>query len=282
MFRYGIQVALEDLSERIPAIFRGSISDVSAASKLAGYDAMELYIYNPSQYDAKEFSRIAADNGLQYSGICTGLEKIVNQLCLTDDDPAVRAKAVDRLKEHLDFGTAIGCPVVVGTMRGNVPSWAERQVCLDRLAEAMVRLNAYAEQVGGELLIENILQYISNYLNTIDEVGSYIKGLGLSRVKLHIDTHSMHMEDTRPYDMVRKYGDILGYVHFSDSNRGYPGAGVIDFKSYYHALMDVNYQGYIVAEYQPYPTAMESAERGLKYMKLLEQAAEIERLPLKR
>ena len=76
-------------------------------------------------------------------------------------------------------------------------------------------------------------------------------------------------------------GDILGYVHFSDSNRGYPGSGMIDFKAYDHALMDVNYQGYIVAEYQPYPTAMESAVRGLEYMRLMERAAEIERLTFK-
>ena len=45
--------------------------------------------------------------------------------------------------------------------------------------------------------------------------------------------------------------------------------------------MDVNYQGYIVSEYQPYPTQMESAVRGLEYMKLMERAAEIERMTLK-
>ena len=282
MYRYGVQVALEDLPERMPIVLRGAnIQAVSADAKKAGYDAMELYIYNPAQYDAKEFAKVAADNGLTYSGICTGLEKIINELCLTDEDASVRQKAVDRLKEHLDFGTAIGCPVVVGTMRGNISTWDQRQVYLDRLADAMGQLNAYAEEVGGELLVENILQYVSNYLNSLDEVGGFIKGLGLSRVKLHIDTHSMHMEETHPYDAVRKYGDILGYVHFSDSNRGYPGSGMIDFKSYFHALMDVNYQGYIVAEYQPYPSAMESAVRGLKYMKLMEQAAEIERLPFK-
>ena len=281
MFRYGVQCALENLGERVPAVFRGSIQEVLELSRKAGYEAVELYFHSPKEYDVKEFKRIAEDNGLKYSGICTGLEKLINQLCLTDADSSVRAKAVDRLKEHLDFGTEIGCPVVVGTMRGNIPSWNERQVYLDRLAEAMVQLDAYAGQVGGELLIENILQYVSNYLNGVDEVGSCIRKLGLPHVKLHIDTHSMHMEEKNPYDMVRKYGDILGYVHFSDSNRGYPGSGMIDFKAYDHALMDVNYQGYIVAEYQPYPTAMESAVRGLEYMKLMERAAEIERLTFK-
>lgn len=281
MYKYGIQVALTELPERVPAIFRGSIHAVARQTKEAGYDAMELYIYNPAQYDAKEFAGVASDHGLGYSGICTGLEKLINQLCVTDDDTAIRKKAVDRLKEHLDFGAAIGCPVVVGTMRGNIASWAQRHTCLARLGDAMRTLNAYAEQIGADLLVENILQYVSNYLNTLDEVSDFIRSLGLSRVKLHIDTHSMHMEETQPFDAVRRNGDILGYVHFSDSNRGYPGSGVVDFKAYFHALMDVHYHGYIVSEYQPYPTAMESAVRGLQYMKLMEQAAEIERLTLK-
>ena len=281
MYKYGVQVGLQELPERMPVVFRGTLEDVAKRSKEAGYDAMELYICNPAQYSAAEFNKIAADNGLKYSGICTGLEKIFNNLCVTDADPAVRAKAVDRLKEHLDFGAAIGCPVVVGTMRGNIPSWGERRVYLDRLAECMQQLNAYAQANGGELLIENILQYVSSYLNTLEEVGTFIRELNLPRVKMHIDTHSMFMEETHPYDAVRKFGDIIGYVHFSDSNRAYPGAGVVDFKAYYHALMDINYQGYIVSEYQPYPTEMDSAVRGLQYMKLMERAAEIERMTLK-
>lgn len=282
MFRYGVQCAFQDLPERMPVVFRGSLRRVAEDSRKAGYEAMELYICNPKDYNAAELKAVAADNGLGYSAICTGLEKILNQLCLTSEDASVRAKAVDRLKEHLDLGVAIGCPVVVGTMRGDIPAWDQRQVYLDRLADALRQLDAYAAEIGGELLVENILQYVSNYLNSLDEVGGFLRELNLPHVKLHIDTHSMHMEETKPFDAVRKFGDILGYVHFSDSNRGYPGSGVVDFKSYFHALMDVDYRGYIVAEYQPYPTAMESAVRGLEYMKLLERAAEIERLEFKR
>lgn len=88
----------------------------------------------------------------------------------------------------------------------------------------------------------------------------------------------MHMEDVRPYESVRKYGDVLGYVHFSDSQRGYPGSGVIDFKAYYHALPDANYTGWIVSKCQPFPTAMDCAILGLENMKNLEQQVRAERL----
>lgn len=281
MFKYGVQCALEQLPERIPAVLRGSIQVVAGHASHIGYDAMELYIHNPKQYNPVELLAAARDHGLKYCGICTGLEFVMNHLCLTSDESAARQAATDRLKEHLDLGTALGCPVVVGTMRGNLPSSDHLQEYLNRLGEGLLRLDAYAEKIGGWLLVENILQYISNYLNTIEEVSDYIRSLGLKRCRLHIDTHSMHMEEKRPYDAIRASADVLGYVHFSDANRGYPGAGTIDFKSYFHTLLDVNYQGYITAECQPYPSEKVCAQRALDYMKQMEQVVLLEREPLK-
>lgn len=278
MFKYGVQCAPEQLPERMPVVFRGPIAQSAEQAKQIGYDGLELYIHDPKDQDVAGLLSAAKDNGLEYCGICTGLEYIFNKLCLTSDDPAVRQAAVDRLKEHLDLGVQLGCPVVVGTMRGHIPGPAHYKEYLGRLAEGMVKLNEHAENIGGELLIENIHQYVSNWLNTIPEVGDYVRSLGLSRVGLHIDTHSMHIEDSDPYNAVRNYKDVLKYVHFSDSNRWYPGGGVIDFKAYYHALMDAEYSGYITAEYQALPDAFTSAKLGYEYMKLMERAAEIERL----
>lgn len=281
MYRYGVQCALEELPGRVPAVFRGTIGEVARASAMTGYDAMELYIRDPRDKNLGELKAAAADNGLTYCCICTGLEIVLNRLCLTADDAAARRKAVDRLKEHLDLGAALRCPIVVGSMRGNIPDEAHRAEYLERLGDGLRELNAYAESMDGHLLIENIHQYTSNYLNTIPELGAYIHSLGLSRLRMHIDTHSMHIEDPKPFEALRQYGELVGYVHFSDSNRGYPGAGSIDFKGYYHALMDIGYTGYITAECQPYPSSEECAVRALAYMKAMEQAALIERMHLK-
>jgi sugar phosphate isomerase/epimerase len=281
MYKYGIQCALEPLPERMPAIFRGSIREVAEASRKAGYDAMELYIHDPKDKNVREMKSAAADNGLEYCGICTGLEFIINGLCVTSDDASVRSKAVDRLKEHLDLGTLLGCPIVVGSMRGNIPNSSFLKEYLKRLGEALVRLDAYAAKAGGELLVENIHQYTSNYLCTVAETGDFVHGLDLPHLKLHIDTHSMHIEDREAAGIIARYKDVLGYVHFSDSNRGYPGAGSIDFKAYYHALLDSDYRGYITAECQPYPDSEACAERALRYMKNMESAALIERLRFK-
>lgn len=280
MFRYGVQIALEQLPERMPVILRGEIGPVAELAAKIGYDALELYTHSPKEKNTAELVHAARENGLAYCGICTGLEKLLNGFCLTDDSAAARDAAIDRLKEHLDFGAALGCPVVVGTMRGNIPSYSETSRYLDRLSEGLRLLDAYAAQAGAELLIENILQYVSNYLNSIAEVGDYVRALALPHLKMHIDTHSMHMEDREPGRLIRAYGDTIGYVHFSDSNRAYPGGGAIDFKPYCHALLDIGYDGYITAECQPYPSQEICADRALRYMKAMEQLVLIEREPL--
>lgn len=276
-FCYGVQCALEELPEHVPAIFRGSLRGVAESSRKAGYDAMELYIRNPADWKASELNVVAADNGLAYAGICTGLEYVLNGLSVTDDDATARQKAVDRLKEHLDLAAEIDCPVVVGSMRASLPDASYRSVYLERLGDALRQLDAYAASHGSWLLVENINRYISNYLCTVPECVDFIRSLGLARLKLHVDTHSMHIEDKNPAEVLRQCGDVLGYVHVSDANRGYPGAASIDFKAHLHALLDIGYTGYITAECQPFPSQEVCAQRAIDYMKAMESAARIER-----
>ena len=51
MFKYGISCSLEPQPVRQPVIIRGEIEHVADQVKKAGYDAIELFIRNPEQYD---------------------------------------------------------------------------------------------------------------------------------------------------------------------------------------------------------------------------------------
>lgn len=276
-FKYGISCALEPQPERQPVIIRGEIESVAERVRESGYDAIELFIRNPRQYDATRLNTAAKANGLEFCAIATGMEYNLNKLCLISDDALVRQAAVDRLKEHLELGAALGCPVIVGIMRGNIPDFNNYQEYEDRFSEALRELSAYASQIGGSIVVESIMRYINNYLNSAPETAEYLRKLNLPNIQLHIDTHSMIVEDKNLAQSVRETADVLGYVHFSDSNRGYPGAGNIDFKAVMSALMDVGYQGYITTECQPYPSEITCAKHGLDYMKRLEQLLQIEK-----
>lgn len=277
MYRYGISCALEALPEQQPTILRGDIFYVIKTAAEIGYDAIELFIRDPKQYSARLLKKVADDEGLAFCGIATGMEYTRNQLSLISDEPSIRAAAIDRLKEHLELGAQIGAPVVVGIMRANVPDFNRYQEYEDRLTNALLQLSDYAKQIGASIVVESIMRYINNYLNSVPETAAYLRKIGRENIALHIDTHSMVVEDKNLVRSVHTARDILKYVHFSDSNRGYPGAGNIDFKAVMGALMDIRYEGYITTECQPYPTQYECAKRGLEYMKALESVLTIER-----
>jgi len=279
MFRYGVSAALEELPESQPVTLRGPIEALCKTAKETGYDALELHIREPKRYDAKKIRSVADDYGLSICADATGMEYTVNGLSLIDDDPDRREKAVERLFEHVDFLSELGAILIVGIMRGNVPKGKPEAVYLDRFAGALKRVCDYAAQKRVPVVLESILRYINNYLNSVPQTMDFITSLGHKNLALHIDTHSMALEEKNLVNSILYCRNKpLGYVHFSDNNRLYPGGGALDFRELTRALVDIGYSGYISIECLPYPSAEESARRGLSYLKSMVNAVSIERL----
>ena len=61
----------------------------------------------------------------------------------------------------------------------------------------------------------------------------------------------------------------IGYVHYSDSNRTYPGGGHIDFPAIHSALIRAKYRGCITVKCVPEPGERDAARLGLEYMRAL-------------
>lgn len=276
MFKYGIVCGLEPMSDGKPVILRGDISSCADTAAKIGYDALELHIRNPKNYDGKHLKKVADDRGLSYCGIATGMEYIDNGLSLISDDKNIRRAAIDRLKEHVDLGTTLDCPVIVGIMRSNIPNMQEKDRYIGYFSEALVELSEYAAKQGASLVVESIMRYINNYLNSVPETVDYLDGLSLPNVKVHIDTHSMVVEDQNLSDSILYCKDKMGYVHFTDSNRRYPGGGNINFKACMKALLEIHYQGYIGFECVPYPDQIKCAQFCYDYIKALETCIAIE------
>ena len=278
MFRYGVSAALEELPESQPVTLRGPIEALCETAKKIGYDALELHVRDPKRYDAKKIRSVADQYGLAICAAANGMEYTLGGLSLIDDDPEKREQAVTRLFEHTDFVAELGAILIVGIMRGNVPRGKPVSVYRDRFAEALARVCDYAAQKQVPVVLESILRYINNYLNNVPETMDFITGLGHKNLSLHLDTHSMSLEERNLKESILYCRNKpLGYVHYSENNRCYPGGGALDFKELTHALVDIGYTGYITIETLPWPTAEEAARRGFLYLKSIENAVIIER-----
>lgn len=96
--------------------------------------------------------------------------------------------------------------------------------------------------------LEFVNRYESNLLNTVQQTLDYMDEVGEDNVVVHADVYHMNIEENGFRDPLLLCGDRLGYVHIGESNRGYLGAGTIDFPEVFAALVDMGYDGTITFE----------------------------------
>ncbi len=276
MFPYGVACALDNPSKAAPITLRGDMEYLAATLAKMGFQGIELQLKDPHKQDWKNLRAIADQAGLKFTAIATGREYVENGLCLISDDPDNRKAAVERLKVHIDMAEVIGAMVIVGSMRAKIKDFSRYDYYMDILLQEKLELADYAAKKGVVILIENILESTSNYLNTMRQVTDYVVKMRRDNVKVHLDTYSMLMEENDIVGAVEYCAPVLEYVHFSDSARLYPGGGNVDFKTFMKALKKVGYKGFVVTECVPVPDAETCAQRGLDYIKALEECIRIE------
>ena len=268
MFKYGISCALTELPLTQPVSLRGTIDEVCRTASMIGYDAIELHIRDPKNYDPIVIKKTAANYGLTVCAVANGMEYTVGGLSLIDDDKEKSNAAYNRILEHCDFAAALNAKLIIGIMRGNIPPKADTGVYISRFADVLGRICDYAENKNTGIVLESILRYINNYLCGVKETMDFISAQNRKNLSLHIDTHSMAMEEQNLKESILYCKNkALGYVHYSDNNRRYPGAGALDFSVITEALIEIGYKDFITVECLPWPTAEESAKKALNYIK---------------
>ena len=264
---YGIAISHEILGASAPVPFQGSIPEGMVKAADMGFDCVELHIRNPSDFDPKTLARSSKETGVRIAAIGTGLEYGLNGLSLTSDDSSVRAKAAERMREHIDLAAHFGAVVFFGLMRGKCGSRARLPEYLDRLAEQFAPLAAYADKMKVPTGLEPVAYYYSDLLNTTDETLDFLTRPGLESIGLLLDTHHIFLEDKSMEASLRKCAGKITHFHLSDSNRRYPGAGNVDFALAARTLADIGYAGAVSLEIVSAPSADEAAQEGLAWMR---------------
>lgn len=270
MFKYGIACSLEQIPLSNCTTFRGDIEAICDQCKKIGYEGIELQEKDADKLDWDRIKKVTSDYGITVTAIATGRVILEDKLSLISDDPAVRRAAIDRLKRHIDMSSVLGSMVIVGTMRSKIMDFSKFDYYQGLHDEAVLELSDYAYTKNVDLLLENILTYGSNYMNTSRQVADVVKRINRSNVFTHLDSYTMLMEDNDIYDAYQYSRDTLKYVHFADSARLYLGGGNVDFLTHMKILKEIGYDGWIVTECIPWPSQIECAVRSYDQLKALE------------
>jgi sugar phosphate isomerase/epimerase len=269
-FKYSVSASLEPMSKKTPFMLQGNLRESVNILKELGYDAVELQIRNPRDFKEDWLAEFCGRNAFSVSAIGTGSEFTMNHLSLTSSDAKMRKDTVARMKEHIDLAASLTSDVIVGTVRGNLEAGLTEAQYMAYLKDALEELCGYALPRKVNLVLEAINFYVTDFFNSVKQASEMVDLVGAPNFKAHIDTHHMAVEEPDMLKSVEECGSRVGYVHFSENNRLYPGGNGLDFVGVMRKLVKIGYCGYIALECLPKPDGVTGCRLGIECLRKFE------------
>ena len=252
-----------------PYLFSEDIPDCIRKAGECGYSGVELHIGSPRGIDTTSILEACKKHDVTISGISTGMSYYRDKHSLIDDSRIVREAAIESMKGFVDLASVIGGHIIIGNMRGNIPRARPPCIYKDRLLDSVNEVVKYAAANGATLVLEATNRYEANYLNSAEELCTFVANVGDSVLKVHLDTFHMNIEESNMRAGIEHAGEMLGYFHVSDNHRRCPGSGHIDFKDLAGALESIHYRGWTVVECLPLPDGEGAARQAREYLKAI-------------
>jgi D-psicose/D-tagatose/L-ribulose 3-epimerase len=185
-----------------------------------------------------------------------GIELITSTACgmqsdPTSDDEAVREAALEYLKRCVDMTAAMGASVFGGvtySALGRRIDDRPGEVHWARAAEILREVARHAAPQGVTVGIEAVNRYETFLVNTAAQALELAERIGEDNVGVHLDAYHMNLEEDDFGAPVRLVADRLVHFHLSESHRGIPGRGLVDWAAIMGALADAGYDGYVGLE----------------------------------
>ena len=118
----------------------------------------------------------------------------------------------------------------------------------DSIIRLIARVAAHAKTLGMRLGIEPCNRYETHLMNTGRDGAWFVEQSGAENVFVHLDTYHMNIEEISMTAGFADAGRHLSYVHLSESNRGVPGRGTVDWSDVFNGLKSVGFAGPMTVE----------------------------------
>lgn len=249
------------------ATFKGDLETNLARIASLGYDGVELAVRDPKLIDLELLDGLVRKQGLKVPAIGTGQAWGEEGLSFTDPDPQVRSTAIERIKSHIPLAAHFEAIIIIGLIRGIVKPGVDHAQAMGWSVEALRECSAAARPHGVRLALEPINRYETTLINSAAEGLDLIERVGADNFGLLLDTFHMNIEEVNIESSIRACGERIFHFHVADTNRWYPGAGHLDFKSLLGVLFATGYQGWVSGEFLPKPEAETAAKESIVYLR---------------
>jgi D-psicose/D-tagatose/L-ribulose 3-epimerase len=216
--------------------------------KSAGYDGVELPIFEGSPEDYRKIGKAIKDSGLR----CTGVAVIPDEArnC-TSADRLVREAGLQHLRWAIDCLEAAGGEVLCGPFyqplaifTGNPPTREEKA----HTAEVHKQAARYAAAKGIKLSVEPLNRFECYLINTVADAAELVRAVSEPNYGLLYDTFHANIEEKDPVGVFAPHRSSINHVHLSENDRGTPGKGHVPWLQTFNAIRSSGYDDWYVIE----------------------------------
>jgi D-psicose/D-tagatose/L-ribulose 3-epimerase len=208
-----------------------------------GLEVIEIALLTPETVDVEHSRALFKAHGVAPTA----------SLCLPmEDNAALHPERAERfLMPALEVAHALGCNILggvtystLGWRSGRPPEEQE----LANIAKALKPVARRAAEYGMLIGIEPCNRYETHLLNTAEQSLAMLERIGEKNVTIHLDTYHMNIEEKGIGHGIAVAGAKSRYIHLSESDRGVPGTGTIDWDETFRALAVNGFDGDLVME----------------------------------
>ena len=221
---------------------------ILAQIKRAGYDGVELPIFEGEPDHYRDLGEALRDNGLRATAV-TVIPDAAHD-CLSGD-PKVRAAALQHLRWAIDCLVAAGGETLcgpfhqpLGIFSGAPPTRDERA----NIASVHKEAAAYAARHKVKLSVEPLNRFECYALNTVADAAEIVRAVNAPNYGLLYDTFHSNIEEKDPVGVIAPNLPFINHVHFSENDRGTPGKGHVPWAATIRALKHGGFDGWCVIE----------------------------------
>jgi D-psicose/D-tagatose/L-ribulose 3-epimerase len=217
------------------------------AVKAAGFDGIEIPIFNPAACKAAAIRRELERCGLE----CTAVSILPAHTTLTSSDPAVRRAAQGHIRDCIQTAAEGGVRMLGGPLYSPVGRFTGNRRTDDEWSyavESWRELGSTVSEFGVHIVIEPLNRFETYFLNTSSDGARFCDAIDHPMIGLLVDTFHANIEEKSIGRALKEAGRHLKHLHACENDRGTPGTGNVNWPEFFETVAEIGYDGWMTIE----------------------------------
>jgi D-psicose/D-tagatose/L-ribulose 3-epimerase len=215
--------------------------------KDAGFDGIEVPIFDPHAFEARAVGRELDRLGLERTAVTI----VPRGLSLGASDGGLRGRAIEHVRACIAAARDAGIHLLsgpiytpVGHLTGRRRTDDEWRWVVDSWQQLSRDVNAAQMEIG----IEPLNRFETYFLNTIQDAVALCDAIGDPSIGILLDTFHANIEEKSLGDAVRLAVPHLKHLHTCENDRGVPGSGHVEWPEFFAAVAEIGYTSWLTIE----------------------------------